>query len=205
LNLKERQALGMWIEGDGLGELIAVRLQSPQHLSFGAVADRYINVDFTGRRWFTLVETESTRWSDYTWNDGKSLYNVYRETIDVSAIESFEIWCQNLPPGKQVKCGIGPVEALPLLSGIVRDPAITVNGTTIVFPGALTSGSWLECNGPENCIHYGAKGEVIGKVAPSGPLPTLRAAQNLIQFSCTSTNGPSPRVRVTVFTQGAEL
>ena len=48
LNLKDRQALGLWIEGDGPGELIAVRLESPQHLAFGAVADRYVTVDFTG-------------------------------------------------------------------------------------------------------------------------------------------------------------
>ena len=64
-----------------------------------------------------MVETESTRWNDYTWDDGKSLYNVYRETIDFGAGESAEIWLQNLPPGKEAKCGLGPIKALSMLTG----------------------------------------------------------------------------------------
>ena len=205
LNLKERQALGLWIEGDGLGEIVALRLESPQHLAFGAVADRYVTVDFTGKRWCTLVETESARWSDYTWNDSKGLYNVYRETIGFDAVESVAIWCQNLPPGKEVKCGIGPVKALPMLPGTLKDPTITMNGVTTVFPGEFTSGSWLECSGPEDCTFYGSKGEILGKVAPSGRRPTLRAGQNQVQFSCASSKGPSPRVKVTLFTHGEDL
>src|SRR6185503_2850381 len=96
LNLKERQALGVWIEGDSLGEVVAFRLESPRPVAFGAVADRYVTVDFTGRRFVTLVETESARWSDFVWNDGKGVYNVYRETIDFGAIESASVWLQNL-------------------------------------------------------------------------------------------------------------
>jgi hypothetical protein len=205
LNLKEWQALGLWIEGDGLGEIIALRLESPPPLAFGAVADRYVTVDFTGKRWFTLVETESARWSDYTWNDGKGLYDVYRETIDFGAVESVAIWCQNLPPGKEVKCGLGPIKALPMLPGTLKDPAITMDGVTTVFPGEFTSGSWLECSGSGDCTLYGSKGEVLGKVAPSGRRPTLRAGSNQVQFSCAPSQGPSPRVKVTLFTQGEDL
>jgi hypothetical protein len=97
VNLRNHQAIGMWIEGDGNGQIIAIRLESPRHVSFGAVADRYITVDFIGPRLFTLVETESNRWSDYVWNDGKWLYNVYRETIDFSKVESISFWYNNLP------------------------------------------------------------------------------------------------------------
>ena len=205
LDLRQRQALGLWIEGDGSGEVLAVRLESPRPLAYGAVADRYVTVDFTGKRWFTLVETESARWSDYAWDDGKSLYNVYRETIDFGAVESAAVWCQNLPPGREVKCGLGPIQALPMLPGTLKDPAITIGGVTITFPGELTSGSWLECHGPEDCTLYGAKGEVLGKVSPSGRLPSLRAGQNQVQFTCASGKSPFPRVKVTVFTQGEAL
>lgn len=54
-----------------------------------------------GPRLFTLVETESARWSDYVWNDGKWLYNVYRETIDFAAVESVSVLYNNLPENKQ--------------------------------------------------------------------------------------------------------
>ncbi len=205
LDLKQHQALGLWIDGDGLGEVIAVRLESPQHLAFGAIADRYITVDFTGKRWFILVETESARWSDFIWNDGKSLYNAYRETIDFGAVDSVSIWCQNLPAGKEMKCGIGQIKALAMLPGTLKDLTITVEGVTAVFPGEFTSGNWLEYNGGEDCTLYGSKGEVLRKVIPSGRLLLLRSGPNRVQFSCTASKGPPARAKVTVITQGEPL
>jgi hypothetical protein len=204
LNLKQHQALGISIEGDGLGELIALRLESPHHLAFGAVADRYVTVDFTGNRRFTLVETESTRWNDYTWNDGKGLYNVYRENIDFGAVASVSVWYQNLPAGKEVKCRIGPVKALPMVSGTVKNPAITIDGITTTFGCELTSGAWLECTTSEDCTMYSPKGESLGRISP-GKLPALRPGPNQIQFSCAPGQGPTPRARVTLFTHGEHL
>jgi hypothetical protein len=205
LNLKERQGLGVEIEGDGSGALVAIRLESPRAIAYGAIADRYINVDFVGRRFFSLVETESTRWSDYVWNDGKSLYNAYRETIDFGAIDSVSVWLQNLPPGRQTKCLFGPVHALPLRSGLVKDPSLSVSGKTIAFSVELASGSWIECNGPDDCTAYGARGEPLGKVTPRGDWPTLNAGVVPIQFSCESSDALKPRARVTVFTRGNAL
>jgi hypothetical protein len=205
LNLKEHQALGLWIEGDGLGELVALRLESPQHLAFGAVADRYLAVDFTGRRLVTLVETESERWSDYVWNDGKSAYNTYRETIDFGAVESASVWCQNLPPGRETQCRLGPIKALPMVAGTLKDPALAINGTTLVFPVEIASGGWLECTSVDDCALYDAKGALVKKVTPRGVLPRLRAGQNDAIFSCTLAEGPSPRAKVTIFCRGDEL
>ncbi|MCP4611242.1 MAG: hypothetical protein GY845_21235 [Planctomycetes bacterium] len=197
LNLKEHKAIGVWIEGDGLGEIIAIRLESPRHISFGAIADRYITVDFTGRRLFTLVETESVRWSDYIWNDGKWLYNVYRETIDFGNIESLSIWYNNLPKDKQVNCIIGPVKALAMIPCTIKNPTVIVNSKTIVFPVEINSGSYLEFYGNDNCILYGAKGETLMKVIPKKSVPLLLKGKNQIRFSCDQTEGPAARVKVT--------
>jgi hypothetical protein len=205
LNLKEQPALGVWIEGDGLGEIIALRLESPRHIAFGAIADRYVTVDFIGRRFFTLVETESTRWSDYAWDDGKGLYNVYRETIDFGAVDSVSLGYQNLPPGKEAKCRLGPVKALPMLAGTVIDPAITLNGTTVLFPVEMSSGCWIEYGGQGDCTLYGPKGESLKPVTPRGPLPILQAGDNSVHVTCGPAQGPSPRVKVTLFSEGEEL
>ena len=205
VNLKEHQALAVEIEGDGSGAVVALRLESPQPIAYGAVADRYITLDFTGRRWFTLVETESTRWSDFVWNDGKSLYNVYRETVNFGSIESISVWLQNLAPGRKTKCRIGPIRALPLRSGLVKNPKITIGGKTIEFPVELASGSWIECSGPDDCAVYGAKGEPLGKVTPRGDWPVLDRGSTPLQFSCESGDGPKARARVTVFSYGEEL
>jgi hypothetical protein len=205
LDLKAHQALGLEIEGDGSGALLAVRLESPRHLAYGAVADRYVSLNFTGRRWLTLVETESARWSDFVWNDGKHTYNTYRETIDFGAVESLSVWLQNLAPGHTTRISLGPIRALPLQAVPVRNPRIQVNGKTLTFPIALTSGSWLEVNGPEDCTAYGPTGERLGTVTPHGDWPTLPSGFASLRFSCETGTDSQPRARIVVFTLGEEL
>jgi len=177
LNLEEHQAIGVWVKGDGRGQIFAIRLESPRHISYGAVADRYITVDFIGRRLFTLVETESARWSNYVWNDGKWLYNVYRETIDFSKVESVSIWYNNLPKDKQAECIIGPIKALPMVICTVKNAAVTINGKTIIVPVEMQSGSYLEFSASNDCVLYGPKGEVVTKVTTDGAIPVLSAGQ----------------------------
>jgi hypothetical protein len=205
LNLKKHQAMGVWIEGDGHGQIIAIRLDSPRHVSFGAVADRYIKVDFTGPRLFTLLETESVRWSDYVWNDGKWLYNVYRETIDFGTVESLSIWYNNLAREKQTKCIIGPIKAMPMVACTVKNPVVTVNGKAITFPVEMQSGSYLEFNTVNDCVLYGSKGEMLAKVMPDGPIPVLSAGENQVRFSCEAVDGPAPRVKLTVIAHSKPL
>ena len=205
LNLKGREALGVWVEGDGQGQIIALRLESPHHISYGAVADHYITVDFTGRRWFTLIETESSRWSDYVWNDGKGLYNLYRETVDFGTVESVSIWYNNLPKGQETQCVIGPVKALPMVACTVKKPTVSVNGTSIILPVEMSSGSYLEFSVDGGCMLYGAKGEPITQVSPVGEIPLLSTGRNQIEFSCSAVDGPSPRVKLTVISHGQPL
>ncbi len=125
---------------------------------FGALADRYITVDFTGRRFLTLVETESARWSDYVWNDGKWLYNAYRETIDFGAVESVSLLYNNLPQGKEVRCVVGPIKAMPMVPCTVKNPTITINGKTISFPVEIPSGGRLEFDGKQRLHALRLKG-----------------------------------------------
>ena len=198
LNLKEHKAIGLWIDGDGQGQIIAIRLESPRHISYGAVADRYITVDFTGPRLFTLIETESARWSDYVWNDGKGLYNLYRETIDFDMVESLSIWYNNLPKDKQAKCIIGPVKAMPMVTCTVKNPVVTVNGKSIVLPVEMQSGSYLQFNEGNDCILYDSKGQILCRVIPNGDIPMLSAGENQVRFSCDAGDGSVPRLKLTV-------
>ncbi len=205
LNLKSHQAIGVRIEGDESGQILAIRLESPRHISFGAIADRYITIDFTGPRVFTLVETESTRWSDYTWNDGKWLYNVYRETVDFGAIESISIWYNNLAQDKQSKCIIGPVKAMPMIACTLKNPVVTVNGKSVTLPVEMQSGNYLEFNSADDCVLYGSKGEELAKITHEGAIPSLLSGDNQIRFSCDRTDGPSPRLKLTVISYGRPL
>ena len=80
-----------------------------------------------------------------------------------------------------------------------------MNNERIELPAELTSGSWIECNGADDCTVYGSRGETLAKVKRNPPLPAPRAGGNEIRFSCASVTGPAPRVKVTHFTLGEEL
>lgn len=205
LNIKSGQGLDVEIEGDGSGAVLAFRFESPHHIAYGAVADRYVTLDFTGRRQFTLVETESARWSDYVWNDGKHLYHTYRETVNFGSIDSFSVWLQNLPAHREVKVALGPIRAVPLRAAAVTNPKLTVAGKSIEFPVRLTAGSWIEANGPADCEVYGSKGESLGKVTPTGDWPMLGAGKNDFQFSCEASEAAGPRARIVTIANGEEL
>lgn len=202
LAAKEAKALSVEIEGDGSGALLAIRLESPRHIAYGAIADRYVTLDFVGRRRFTLVETESARWSDYVWNDGKHPYNAYRETIDFGALEKVSVWLQNLPQDRETRVRVGPIRAVPLKGVALTNPRFSLNGQSLEFPVALAPGSWIEGDGPDTCVAYDAKGESLGKVIPRGSWPILRAGGNAAAFAADATGEWPARARVTVFGQG---
>jgi hypothetical protein len=206
LAANEAKGLSVEIEGDGSGALLAIRLESPRHIAYGAIADRYVMIDFVGRRKVTLVETESARWSDYVWNDGKHHYNVYRETIDFGAIESVGVWLQNLPSNQVTRVGIGPIVAVPLRPRVVEGPRFTLNGQTLEFRNlVLAPGGWIEAHSPDDCVGYNATGETTGMLKPVGEWPTLRAGENRASFEFEGPGGHQQRARITVFGQGEVL
>lgn len=205
LDLRKHQALQVDIEGDGSGALVSFRFESPAHIGFGGVADRYVKVDFVGSRSFVLVETEAERWSDFTWDDGKGLYQVYREGVHFESISSMSLGLQNLPASRPVRIHLGPVHAVSLVAEEVRQPRLIIDGASLLFPVRLTPGSWIEANGPDDCLVYGPKGESLGNVVPRGDWPTLRSGVTAARFECEPGVSTDPRARVVLVTRGDSL
>ncbi|MCL5018942.1 MAG: hypothetical protein M1426_00470 [Patescibacteria group bacterium] len=202
LNLGVQQGVGVWIYGDGQGEMLNFRLKSPDHLALGALADHYIPIDFTGWRYFELVETESERHDDYKWPEDPALYETYREGIDYKIVETFSIWYNNLPSNKQVKCYISPVKALPLVAIKIKNPSVTINGKTLVFPVEMESGSYLEFNSASDCKLYGPRGELLAEVNPNGEIPELKNGLNDVAFTGEGAADVSIRATINVISQG---
>lgn len=198
------EAFGVWVYGDGQGEVLNLQITGAPRRD-GGLQDRYVKVDFTGWRYFELVEPEGDRTYDYIWPHTNAI-DILRQVIDFSSLESFSLWYNNLPEGKEVKCYISPVKALPLVKGKVRNPGVKVGGKTIIFPVEMESGSWLEFNSMTDCKLYGSKGELISEVKPEGEQPVLATGENRMEFTCDSLAlGIAPRVRVTTISSGEPL
>lgn len=201
LDLSGQQALGLWVHGDGRGEVLNLQQTSPAHLSH-AIADHYITIDFTGWRCFSLVEPEVARHADYAWPYGGA-YAIYRESIRPGAVETLSLWYNNIPPKETVTCCLSPIRALPVMPHTLRDPALTVGGKTIRFPVEIETGQFLEFHAAGQCTLYGPKGEELRRVTPVGDVPRLAAGENQVEFACQAAAGVSPRAYITVITQGA--
>lgn len=207
INLANNQALGVWVKGDGSGQLLNLSLRSPIHVSHGAHGDRFIKVDFTGWQYFELVEIESSEISNYIWPDDSRfyVYDSYRHTIRFKNIDKLQLWYNNLPGKKEVSCLLGPVKALPTVPLTIENPVITLNGERLVIPVKMESGMYLELLSPTDCKLYRSKGELLQEVTLEGKIPSLIPGENEISFSCTGPEDVNTRVQVTVIAHGKPL
>ena len=203
LNLSKQQALGVWVHGDGKGEVLNVQLRSPQHIT-GACGEHYVVVDFTGWRYFELIEPDAHAHAQYGWPYG-GLYAIYRQTVQYGAVETLTLWLGNLPPNDTVTCHVRPVKALPLAATRLINPSLTLGETTIAFPVEIDSGSYLELSPASDCKLFGPQGQLLADVQPQGDLPLLATGDNPIRFACEAPPALSPRARVTVITRGTPL
>ena len=203
LDLSKHQALGLWIHGDGQGEILNFQLRSPEHL-VGNLADHYVTVDFVGWRYFELIEPEGRRWSDYQWPYGNA-YAIYRESIQHQQISRLGLWQNNLPIGHRTTCFLSPIKALPLVPTRLIDPTLRIGDTTLRLPVEIESGSYLEFFSPTDCKLYGPRGELIRTVVPQGDTVWLETGDNEIEFHCQASPGVRARAVVNVITQGEPL
>ena len=206
LDLSKNQGLGVWINGDGNGELLNLRIESPKHLSHGARGDHFIKIDFKGWKYFELVEIESSEFSNYIWPDsGFYVYDSFRHTVQFNNVDKLQLWYNNLPAGKEVNCVIGDVKALPLVAAKITNPSVTVNGEKLTFLTEMESGMYLEFYSLTDCKLYGPKGEFLEDVKVEGIIPSVKIGENLISFSCNGPNDVNPRTQVTLINEGDPL
>jgi len=205
LNLSNHQGLGVWVYGDGQGEVLNFQLRSPEHVVAG-IGEHYVVVDFTGWRYFELIEPEGEHYQDYSWPYGGA-YAIYRESVDYGRVASLNLWYNDLPPGKSVTCYLSPIEALPVTSVKLKNPAVTVGGKTIIFPTEIETGCYLEFRSMTDCKLYGPDGRLVSEVQPRGEIPQLAPGANQIAFNCETAAGasPNPRACVTIISQGEPL
>jgi hypothetical protein len=184
------------------------QLLCPEHI-VGGIGEHYITLDFTGWRYFQLIEPEGERFGQYSWPYGNP-YAIYRESTDHAHVASLALWYNNLPPGGKVACSLSPIKALPLVAIRLVNPAIVVDGKEVLFPAELESGSYLELSPEDGCSLYGPQGEARGNLVFWGDVPTLRRGKNRISFSCEGVKsggapGARARAKVTVIAFGDAL
>jgi len=201
LDLSGHEAFGVWVRGDGQGEVLNFQLRCPGHLVAG-IGEHYVILDFIGWRYFTLIEPEGERADEYSWPYGNHIYAIYREGIDYRQISSLSLWYNNVKPGSTVSCIISPVRALPLVRPKLGKPTIAIGGRRTTFAVEMESGWYLEYASPHDCVLYDGAGNPVRDVVPQGDAAILEEGENVVRFSCDSDDGVTPRAHVSLSSRG---
>ena len=206
LDLRRYGALGVWVYGDGKGELLNLQLRDPPQYYHGTYDEHYVDVDFTGWRYFELLlrERDAERHGDYVW-PYSGTYQIYRSPLVREHVSALNLYYNNLPPSDSVKCYLSPIKALPTVKVKMENPSVTIGGKRIVFPVTLESGQYIEFASTSNCKLYDERGAVVEEIKPQGEAPTLAAGENTVTFTCAPPEGYNARANVTVISSGEPL
>ena len=205
LDLRKHGALGLWIHGDGKGQLLNLQLANPRQY-YRTLDEHYVTVDFTGWRYVELLlrERDADRFGDYQWPYG-GIYSIYRAPLVRNHVSELNLYLNDLPPNDRATCHLSPIKALRTRKVKLLNPSIEIGGRRIVFPVALESGSSIEFTPPADCKLRDERGAVVQDVQPQGKPLLLAAGENPVKFACEAPAGCRARARVTVITSGEPL
>jgi hypothetical protein len=204
LNLGSRQALGLWVYGDGRGEVLNIQLRSPTHITNG-IGDHYVTVDFIGWKYVELIEPESERYADYQWPYGHP-YSMFREDVHYDQVASVGIWLNDIPSEEGMEIVLGPIRALPVIEAPILAPVLEISGTRLELPFDMQTGTYLEMLDGTVLTHHARNGVVIQTLDLTEVWPTVATGPVPLAFSCTiPQDTASVRARVTLASRGPAL
>ena len=186
--------------------MLNLRLESPVHISHGARGDHSIILDFTGWRYFDLVELESNRFTDYIWpRSDLHVYDSYRHNVSFKEINKLQFWINNVPANEEVSVEISPVKAAVMVKEEIKNPSITLNGEKILFDVTMESGMYIEMYSADDCKLFGPKGNFIRDVRLVGEIPQMKTGKNDLKFVCENTSNINPRMQATIIGYGESI
>jgi hypothetical protein len=193
VNLSQRLGLGFWVYGDGGGQYINIRLESPSNLVSG-FSDHIVVVDFTGWRYFALAEADNGLSNPGEYNN--QLYEEYRQPVHYNSISKVQITVK----GSTSNLRFRTVRALPLIDTYLVDPVLQMDGKNITFRGQIRSGHFMEYTPGGRAVVYNAVGNEISVMQPDTPLFRLPTGKSAIRFSGADQPGNNRGVRITLRT-----
>jgi hypothetical protein len=205
LSIVPGDALGVWIHGDGKGELLNVQLTSPREY-MQAYGEHYVTIDFKGWRYFELPlrERDATRYRDYEW-PYSGMGPIYMTSVNRSNVNGLNLYLNNLPSNDTATVYLGPIKALRSRRVQLANPTLDVNGRKLLLPATLTSGDYVELAALDDCRVYNERGTLLERLSLVGPAPRLKAGSNRFAFSCDQPEGFSARAEITAVASGAPL
>ena len=205
LDLKQSDAFGVWVYGDGKGEVLNIQLVTAREY-MPAFGEHYVTIDFTGWRYieFPLRERDADKYHLCDWPYG-GIGPIYMTAVNTSHVSEVNLYFNNLPPNDTATVYLSPIRALHTSRVQLGNPTLELNGAALRFPTTLRSGDYIELHAADDCRVYDERGTLLERLTLNGSVPVLNAGENQVRFTCEAPAGFSARAEVTLIAAGAPL
>ncbi|NLX99982.1 MAG: hypothetical protein GXY83_28120 [Rhodopirellula sp.] len=201
IDLQDHLAMGLWVYGDNGGQKINVRVESPIQYVSGH-NDHFIDVDFSGWRYFSLIEAENGTRPPIEWPKPCGSYlDEYREIVHYDHVSEINLMIVGDPKNLRFRT----LKAVPLRKYDLIDPSFVLDDKTFLFKGTIGSGHYMEWESGEAASVCNHIGEEVSKMKLVGDVPALSKGENRLTFSCGRSVHTPVRARLVFGLIGDEL
>ena len=180
IDLRGHLAMGLWVRGDNGGQKINVRVESPIQYVSGH-NDHFIDVDFSGWRYFSLIEAENGTRPPVEWPKPCGSYlDEYREIVHYEHVSEINLMIVGDPKNLRFRT----LKAVPIRNYDLIDPSFVLDGRKFLFKGAIASGHYMEWEGGEAASVCNHTGQEVSRMKLVGDVPALSTGENRLTFSC---------------------
>lgn len=191
LDLTGNESIRVRVRGNGSSDSYLIGLANPFQRG-GHTAYFEIPLDFEGIREYCLAENDCGEFAFNKYAGYK--HRVCSESMGVlqfACISSMKVMKAGECKGAELLC----LEAVPCVSEPITDPAIEINGASIIFHCTLKNSDYLEYRDGKACI-YDWQGNERDVEAVEGKVEPLGHGSYLMHYS-DRTHGTNARVRLT--------
>lgn len=194
------KGLGVWIYGNNEGSYVSIKMNSLPHVTHSFL-ERLIKVDFTGWKYFELVETDNGEIPEA--RAGRSAdYAEFREfPLDLNSLTTISVTVIGENNGIRIRS----IKAINEKVNTIKDPELKINGKTIKFGVSINSGEYLEYTAGEKYVNvYDSFGNIAASAEFNGDM-VLKTGNNDFSFNAFSGSGLLNRVRITAIIIGEKI
>ena len=200
LDLSDKLALGLWVYGDGKDQTINVRVESPVQYVSGH-NDHFIDVNFKGWRYFTLIEADNGTREPIKWaKPCGSYFDEYRELVHYDHVSEVNVMVKGDPSGLKFRT----LHAIPTVTYDLINPVLSIGKNRIVFEGKIPSGNYMEYTSGNEAIVYDNIGNETGRLKVLGTLQ-LVSGKNSVTFQGSSNVNLPLRARLVFGMTGKKI
>jgi hypothetical protein len=191
LDLRTHRGLGLWVRGDGQGELLFLEL-----VARDCKRQYYVPIDFTGERYFEfpLGEMSLGRYYAYDWNhwSGFASWWVTLKGFDYGHVEQMTVGFNAIAPKTGVRCAVGGIKALKERAVPLARPAVQLGDRRVEFAGSVPTGGYMVYEGGDKAEVRDPSYRLLAEAAATSAPLVLPAGERELGVDYAGEGGPAP-------------